>query len=206
MKLLTMLAISSLTALSFNAAAAGDQKVNCKTTTQNIPYYYGWASCWASGRFMQEHVSRSATQWYTISETVYENGQWNTYQCSDTLTSVAYDTVTQESCEYTPLAVIREHLITERYDSRTGTTYYKTGVVVADFNYSDRDGQVQKVEKWVGGVSTAKSHVDITSPTTVRLRVTDNDGNVTDTSRTVSPPMIQQCSRGGMMIICDMDF
>ncbi|MBE0370356.1 hypothetical protein [Pseudoalteromonas aurantia] len=206
MKLLTIFAISSLSVLSINAFAAGDQKINCQTDATEVPYYYGWASCWASGRHMQEHVTKSFSQWHTIKETVFESGQWTTYQCNSILPSVGYDRVTSESCQYTPKAIIKEHLVTERYDSRTDTTYYAAGIVVADFNYSDRDGQVQKVEKWVDGVSTTRGHVDITSPATVKLRVTDNDGNVTVTSRSIRPPMIQQCRRGGMLILCDVDF
>ncbi|WP_125717389.1 hypothetical protein [Pseudoalteromonas rubra] len=206
MNFLSLIAIGSLSVLSVSALAAGDQKINCKTTSSQTPYYYGWASCFASGKLLQEYVSRSSTQWYTIEETEFDGIDWTTYRCSTTLTQKGYDTHSRESCEYTPKAQITSHLVESHYDRRTDTTYYEAGVIVADFTYSDRDGQVQKVEKWVNGVSTTRGHVDITSRSTVKLRVTDNDGHVTETSMTLSPPMIEQCRRGGMLILCGDDF
>ncbi|TQF71340.1 hypothetical protein [Pseudoalteromonas luteoviolacea] len=206
MNSISKLAIVSLGMLSASAFAAGDNKINCKTETSQIKYYYGWASCHASGKYLQEYVSRSSSLWHTIEETEFDGINWSTYRCTTTLPQTGYDTHNSESCQYTPKANITEHLVQSHYDRRTDTTYYEAGVIVADFTYSDRDGQVQKVEKWVNGVSTTRGHVDITSTSTVRLRVTDNDGNVTDTTRTLTPPMIEQCRRRGMLVLCGDDF
>ncbi|MDK1286521.1 hypothetical protein [Pseudoalteromonas umbrosa] len=206
MNLLSKVAIASLSILSTSVFAAGDQKVNCKTTTVQTPYWYGWASCHASGEFLHQHISQHHSQWITLTETKYENGNWTTYRCDTTLPNKGYNTSSRESCQYTPKANITEHLVESHYDRHSGITYYEADVIVADFNYSDRDGHVQKVEKWVNGVSTSRGHVDIRTTSTVKLRVTDNDGNVTETTRTLSPPMIQQCRRGDMLIICDDNF
>ncbi|WP_457933869.1 hypothetical protein LOS73_14150 [Pseudoalteromonas sp. SCSIO 43210] len=207
MKFLTSTTMSLLFALPFLASAAGDKKVKCETTTNQLEYYYGLASCSTfDGDFLSEYVSKSYSQWYTIIQDKYDNGSWKNYRCSSNLPNSAYETISNESCQYTPKASINRHYVEESYDSRTDTTYYAAGVIVAQFTFSDRDGEVQKVEKWVNGQSTTKSHVDITSASEVKLKVTDNDGNVTETSTTVYPPMMQTCSRGGQLILCEGNF
>lgn len=189
--------------LSLNVNAAGDQKVNCTTVSSQMPYYYGNAQCFTSGRWLNQYFSNSITATVWLREQVLENGRWVTYQCSTTLPSTGFTTVNQEQCQYTPKAIVRQHYVEERYDSRTDTTYYRSDLAVAAFEYSDRDGQVQTIEKWVNGVSVSSGHVDVYEPTQVRLRVTDNDGHVTDTTSTISPPGSAYCTRGGIAIICE---
>jgi len=181
----------------------GDAKVNCTTSTVSTPYYYGWANCSDRGRTLSSNISRSAVQWVTLTERHRVGNNYVTYQCSGYLTQTGYDQRTVENCQYTPRAVIRQHYVQESYDSRTDTTYYQAGIAVAAFEYSDRDGHVTQVEKWVNGVSVTDHHIDVYEPTHVRLRVTDNHGHVTDTSKTITPSPEQICMRGGMLIICD---
>lgn len=207
MKSVTSTAVSLLLAFPLIAFAAGDEKVKCETKTTQLEYFYGLASCTsADGKFLSEYVSRNSVNWYTINKDIYENGSWKNYRCSTTLTNSAFDTVSSESCQYTPKANIKQNYVVESYDNQTDTTYYATGIKVVQFTFSDRDGEVQKVEKWVNGVSTTKNHVDITSVSEVKLKVTDNDGNVTETSATVYPPMMQTCSRGGQLVLCGNEF
>lgn len=207
MKFITYTTVSLLLAFPLIAAAAGDEKIKCKTKTTQVEYFYGSASCTTfDGKYLNEYVSRNSSRWYTIAQNIYENGSWENYRCSTTLPNSAFETVSSESCQYTPKANIKQHYVVESYDRRTDTTYYAAGIKVAQFTFSDRDGEVQKVEKWVNGISTTKNHVDITSTSEVKLKVTDNDGNVTETTATVHPPMMQTCSRGGQLILCDNEF
>lgn len=184
-------------------STSGDEKVNCTETVVSIPYYYGEASCYANGRWLSSYEYFSYTQWIQLTEQYWNGSYYETLQCSASLPHMGYHQEVTEECEYTPRATIRTHYLEDYYDSNTGITYYQAGVIVAAFEHSDRDGYITNVEKWVDGESITANHVDIYEPTHVRLRVTDNDGHVTETSSTISPPLRQVCMRGGNLIMCD---
>jgi hypothetical protein len=200
MKSLIALLTAILGILSFSVNADGDQPVNCQTSTIDVIYFYGNANCHGgSGHYLSKNFYKNPTPSIRLNEVI--NGVW--YSCWAQLPYSDTDTIQRTSCEYTPKANIEEHYVESYTHPITKITYFETGVIIAKFTYSDRDGQVQQVQRWVDGVLTTSPFVEIDTPSTVTLKVTDNDGHVTQTSRVLYPPMIPICKRGGILVLCD---
>ncbi|CAH9053926.1 hypothetical protein PSECIP111951_00922 [Pseudoalteromonas holothuriae] len=165
---LALLAISA-----FNANAGGDP-VNCRTQTTYQTVYFGSASCYTQGTWLQEYIHSSIFSQVHLSE--ISNGK--RLSCSATLNQQRQEPVTSEVCDYTPNASLSLY----RFEGDTSASVTLRG--------SDQDGSITKYELWVDGVrkssNTATLYGNQGDTFTVRGRVTDNDGYTTETSRTVT--------------------
>lgn len=223
----TVLLLSS-TFLSQIAVAAGDVETNCRDEVvgkRNI--YQGSTNCEAIHNYttyenrklvrkvykenLTGNSSETTSPTMTLSKRVQITftsfgGQEVTYNtdisCTASIPFSHEEDVTQRVCDYTPKAIITSHLIQTRVEK--GITYYAAGQAAVKFNFSDRDGSISSAQAWVDGtnVSTNYHIINGAGYYTVRLKVTDNDGYVTEETRTVSVSPFEECSQNGVMILC----
>ncbi len=190
-----------------NAVADGDEPVNCETTSVQVALYEGWSYCSVevSGVLYQlsEYIQLTRSSRALLSE--YING--SRYECFADVPFSRFGTETIQVCEYTPKAVIKEHNV----DAGDGT--YEQGVKVVDFESSDRDGYVVSEEVFIDGVSVPNRYHELkvkfgeySSTYNVTFKVTDDDGNVTETSKNVSVSNLAICQGlGGIDEVCESE-
>lgn len=161
---------------------AGDEEVNCRTEfvgTQKI--YQGWATCSKTLTLkndqevkvtIKDYVSATTSSKATLDKLYYANdGKTYYVTCTADVPYSHEEDVYEEVCDYTPNVDL--HVFQDNIYSTT---------VYAD--WSDRDGNVNKVEWWVDGVKTSVgssfnmtrrgSNEDYSKR--LQIKVTDNDG------------------------------
>lgn len=173
--------ISSLLVFT-SYAYSGDDPVNCRNETAQVPVYSGNATCYAgSGVWISRYVSDQNSPTAILSRTQYLNGQWRTFSCSASVPFSHYQNLTTQVCDYTPDADFR---VSVNYD---GTAY--TATARASSRASDRDGSIVQHSWTVNGVSYGSSAPVISATTFTRLSinytVTDNDGYTDSKTRVV---------------------
>lgn len=163
-------AIIGFVALTSNIAYAGDDPVNCRVESTQIPVYGGWARCYdhQSRRWLEEYVARSSSAHWIVRSFNTQTGQ--TDQCTALLDIISYDTVSVQICDYTPKAEFF-------------TLEVQEGIVNVVSNSSDRDGQIVTTKLWVNGVLKSPATPNKYSipasagqRLTLKMEVTDNDG------------------------------
>ncbi len=173
--------ISSLLVFT-SSAYSGDDPVNCRTETSQIPIYSGNASCYAgSGVWLSRFVSNQNSPTTSLSENRFVNGQQVTFRCTANVPFSHYQSVTSQVCDYTPDADFRVNV---NYD---GTAYLATARATS--RASDRDGNIVQHSWTVNGVSYGSSAPVISASSftrlSIRYTVTDNDGYTDSKTRVV---------------------
>lgn len=194
---------------SGQSMAAGDQPVNCRTeTTGTVAIYGGFAQCSAyhQGQYIQvqDYIPETTTPTTYISE--LHGGSF--VGCWANVPFLRYENVTEQVCDYTPKATMREYYID------AGNGQYVVGEKVVKFTASDRDGSVAQKKAWVDGSPVSTNFHTLKVPSgqsfasfNVKFEVTDNDGYVTTTSKNISVNTFPVCyGPGGQIILCDNEF
>ncbi len=120
--------------------AAGDQQVNCRMETTEIPVYSGWAHCSVGGKTLSEYFGHS----YNASVTIRDTQDFTKY-CSATLNQTSTESRTKNICDYTPMATVSAMPAKQ---IASGSPYIAE---VKSF-FSDRDGTIVRKELSVDGV------------------------------------------------------
>lgn len=177
------IALLSLLLASFSFTAnAGDEfgeKVNCRSTTSQLPIYAGWAYCTPPGANfpISQYVSPTPQSIVFIHQ--YSEGSFRS--CLASVPFSHYSNVTTTQCDYKPVSSI----------SASPHEFWETYVRVSGKDY---DGNVVKTELWIDGVKKPNrgatsnyTMVHSTVPFTVKVKVTDNDGYTHTSTKTVTP-------------------
>ncbi|MET1254340.1 hypothetical protein [Aliikangiella maris] len=148
--LLKILPIITGSLLFSSNSFAGDEAVNCRTETFEVPVYAGWAYCTAyydnKSYPLSEYFSRSESGHEYISD--YIRDQYGTMRNVGCWANVPFshvESIPGRICDHTPKASITIY----RHEGSTSITVYVNG--------TDRDGQIQLKELWVNGVKKSSS-------------------------------------------------
>ncbi|TQV89555.1 hypothetical protein [Aliikangiella coralliicola] len=182
----TLIALPIIGSVVFSSSAiAGDEEVNCKTTTSEVRVYSGHAQCYAfsGGQIytVSQFVAPQLSSTARLTELRYVNGSTKWLSCTANVPFSHYDTVSVRECEYTPKA------------NFSAAEYSYGYITINDFS-SDRDGSIVKWEFWLNGVKRATSTtsagiggnwpVDIGSTVTLKMVVTDDQGHTDSVTKT----------------------
>ncbi|BBN80530.1 hypothetical protein PA25_05150 [Pseudoalteromonas sp. A25] len=142
------------------------------TTYQTI--YWGKAKCYTQGEWLAKYYS------YSILRSVHlSKGSGLDYKsCWAEIPFERQQASTTEICDYKPTTPI------SLYRVEGDTT------AIVTLNGSDQDGSITRYELWVDGVRQTGNTAQLVGAQgdsfEVRGRVTDNDGDTTETSKSVS--------------------
>lgn len=178
---ITAILATALLIASNAAHAEFGEKVNCQTTSSQIPIYAGWASCVTGGVFVDQYVFASPSSSQIITE--YIDGRY--YSCWASVPFSHYDTVTSEQCDYKPVARI--------WASPSGTA---TTIVTASGR--DFDGSIVENKLWINGQLQSSNSIEgfwsEGTRLTIKARTKDNDGYTHETTKTYYVEFV--CDKG----------
>lgn len=169
----TLIAVTSIALLTGSNLAHAEfgEKVNCQTSTFQVPMYAGQASCHVSGHWIDQYVSPTTQSSTYLTEWI--NNQ--NFGCWASVPFSHYATLTSESCDYKPVASVYA------YSSSTFTNIITAGG-------KDFDGSIVENKLWINGVLQSTSTVSRYWPEGTRLiikaQTKDNDGYTHQTTKT----------------------